>query len=235
MTDDEKAFSMPFMPHFAKAVEQGRAFRILEARFRAALDALDRLNIGVFITLVDSQVIVLNREAARVIDLADGIALDHDRRLALTADNERRALAQAISETSATAASEGNRPEVLLSVARKSGADPFLLAVSPLRDDGATIDSRFRGALVFAIDPENRQHISTLGMETLFSLSPAEADVLSKPLGGRKTAEIAESRNTSLETVRSQVKSVMSKTNTNKQSDLIRLAVSVNLPIEERD
>ena len=231
MSAQEKAFCGPFMAHFAKVVELGRAFRILEARFRAVLDALDRLNIGVFITLGDGQLVLRNREADRIIDLADGVSVDQGRRLVIAADQKQREFARAVSETSATAASEGDRPEVLLSVARKSGADPFLLAVSPLRDDGTTLEAKFRGAIVFAIDPENRKCVSSAGMEKLYSLSPAEADVLSKLLGGQKAAEIAEARNTSQETVRSQIKSVLSKTNTNKQSDLIRLAVSVNLPI----
>ncbi len=235
MRDEEKLFSDPFMPHFAKAVEIGRTFQILQNRFRAVLDALDRVKIGVFITLADGQVAVHNSEASRIVELKDGMHFSHDRTLTLTNDGERRLLERAVCSTSATANGTDIVPEVLMAVSRRSGTEPFLLAICPLRGDTSNIGGDFRGSLIFAIDPINRQSISTSGMETLFGLSTAEADVLKKLLDGYNLQDISELRNTTIGTVRSQIKAVKIKTNTNRQSDLVRLAISVNIPIDEAD
>ena len=45
------------------------------------------------------------------------------------------------------------------------------------------------------------------------------------------TEQIAEDRNVKTETARSQVKAVLKKTRTNSRVQLIRLALSINLPI----
>ena len=72
-------------------------------------------------------------------------------------------------------------------------------------------------------------------MEALFGLTTAEADVWRLMVNGHPTQDIADIRNVSYETARSQVKSVLTKTNSSKRGDVIRLAVAVNLPVDAAD
>ena len=72
-------------------------------------------------------------------------------------------------------------------------------------------------------------------MEELYKLTPAEAEVLRLLVDGHATDELAEMRNVSLHTVRTQIKSVLAKTGTRKRPDLVRLALTVNLPIDAGD
>ncbi len=49
---------------------------------------------------------------------------------------------------------------------------------------------------------------------------------------GCETQTIADMRNVTAETVRTQVKSILAKTRTSKRSDVVRLALTVNLPVD---
>jgi DNA-binding CsgD family transcriptional regulator len=57
----------------------------------------------------------------------------------------------------------------------------------------------------------------------LFDLSPSEARIARDLTRGQTIKEIAEAAGTSPETVRSQVKSVMAKTGTNRQAEIAAL------------
>ncbi|MBL4810859.1 MAG: helix-turn-helix transcriptional regulator [Rhodobacteraceae bacterium] len=59
-----------------------------------------------------------------------------------------------------------------------------------------------------------------------FDLTPAEAEVMRALAEGHSPAEIARARARSIETIRAQLKTVMSKTETRSQSELVRLTLS---------
>ncbi len=59
-----------------------------------------------------------------------------------------------------------------------------------------------------------------------FDLTPAEAEVMQALAEGQGLAEIATARGRSIETVRAQLKAIMSKTETRSQSELVRLTLS---------
>lgn len=68
-----------------------------------------------------------------------------------------------------------------------------------------------------------------------FGLTSAEIDVAAELTAGNTPAEIAEQRDVSLSTVRSQIKSLLSKTGASSQSDLIRLLASLSRVVEPQD
>jgi len=65
-----------------------------------------------------------------------------------------------------------------------------------------------------------------------FSISEAEIEIAKELMDGLTIAEIAEQRNKSAATVRTQVKSLLSKTGTKSQTDLVRLLLSLIRVIE---
>ena len=66
-----------------------------------------------------------------------------------------------------------------------------------------------------------------------FSLTATEIAIARQLAEGHAIADIANSRNSSPATVRTQVKSIMSKTNTSRQIDLIRLLISMVSVLKE--
>jgi DNA-binding CsgD family transcriptional regulator len=232
-TPEEIDYANMFIPHFAKAVELGRTFAVLKARFKALLGALDHYLIGTFITSENGTLLLENAEADRILERNDGLVKDSKGHLGLSGDNNAELLSL-IAKVSATASGEGMDAEQIMTVTRRSGLRPYVLSICPLRDPEHSLESNFRGAIIYVIDPSNISIISTEGMAKLYGLTPAEDDVCSLLVKGLTTQEIADTRSVTIETVRSQIKALMKKTRVKSRIQLIKLALSVNLPIDQR-
>ena len=235
MTEAEAATAGLFLPHVAKVVELARPFTVLRSRFQAVMGALDRFHIGVFILSTTGHTILRNREADRILDLKDGLSLDRSGQPQPAHETERRALRDAILNAAATARAEGDRAETLLTLPRFSGDDPFLAEVVPIRDPGAELDSGFTGAIMLVIDPMHTDVVSTKGMQVLYHLTGAESDTCRLIAEGLGTGDIADTQNLTRETVRTYVKRILEKTGTKNRAQLVRLALTVNLPIDEAE
>lgn len=219
-------------PHLAKAVEVNRTFGLLRESYRAVMSALDYFRLGIAIVTPSGTVVAENRELRRLLELKDGLHLSRTRRLECSSSSNNGELLAAIAEVSATSAGAGEKVERLLFVERRSGKRPFLVEVAPLRDVTGELDRGFAGAVVFVIDPEDTRAISTERLARLFVLSQAESEVVRAMVDGLSAAEIAELRGTTDGTVRSQIKSIYAKTGVRRRADLVRLAVSVDPPIQ---
>ncbi|MHA1597555.1 MAG: helix-turn-helix transcriptional regulator [Alphaproteobacteria bacterium] len=235
MTDAERENVSMFIPHFAKAVQLGRPFHLLKARFNGVLSVLDRFHIGVLVLSEFGSVVIKNKEAERILDLDDGLFLTLNDQLKAHSDSDLSRLGMAIKAATATSQSEGDDSGSLFAVTRRSGKDSYLLEVAPLMDSRSEMGESLKGAFVFIIDPTNRARISTAGMEILYELSKTESLVCKMLVDGHETQDMADMRNVSVETIRTQVKSVLAKTRSSNRADVVRLALSVNLPIDPAD
>lgn len=220
------------LPHIAKVVQIHRSFAILRARFEAALTALDRVKIGVCIATGHGTLIQVNREAERIFDLADGLVMAKDNRFLCLGPEVTAEVAAAIENATLTVQGTGETHETVIAVTRPSGAHPFLIEVAPLSDSAGELEPNLRGAIVFIVDPQNPRPFTIENMTRCFLLSHAEAQVCTLMVQGLTSNEIAAERDVSIETVRSQIKAVYAKTNTNRRADLIRLTLSITPPIE---
>ncbi|ANT63046.1 hypothetical protein AYJ57_21470 (plasmid) [Salipiger sp. CCB-MM3] len=219
------------LPHLTKAVEMGRVFSLLRARYRSALAAIDRVQAGVAIALQDGQIVVMNAEAERIFDLDDGMALGRDAKIVTTRPDVTSKVQSHIVEVSATALGQGGQHEFLVSVERKSGLTPFLLDVAPIRDCEAEIEKGLDGALVTIIDPENIPYLRLDRFTKLYGLTQAETDVCRLIADGAAVQEIAERRGTSPVTAKNQVAAILAKTSVRSRAELIRLILRVLPPV----
>lgn len=232
ITEDEKETSLFFLDHFAKAIELGRSFGVLKSRFNGVFTALDRFHIGIFVLSPNGSVVVKNAEANRILDADDGLSLSRDGRLHPAGDNERGEIKDIITKAISTAQAGGNMAEQLMVLPKTSGSDSYLVEVAPIRDHGE-IESDFKGCIVFVIDPAKTDVVSTEGMAMLYQLTGAESEICKLIAQGMETSDMAEARSNTTETVRSHIKKILQKTGVNNRSQLVRLALSVNLPIDQ--
>lgn len=233
ITDDEVTISQIFLPHIAKAVEISRPFLLLKQRFNAILSVIDRLQIGFVITNQNAEIIICNREAEEMLATDNGLSQTGNKKLHSRSNKIQALLTQQI-----FAAANTDAPscfEAVISVPKRTGNMPWLLEVFPLVNFDGEIDQLFQGTAIFITDPENNRIISTKGMEQLFGLTKAERNICELIAKGYRTADVAEERNATLHTVRSQIKSLFQKTATSNQVDLVRLALKVNLPVERKE
>jgi DNA-binding CsgD family transcriptional regulator len=221
------------LPHVAKTLELSRTFAVLRHRFHAVLAALDRFHVGVMVVSPSLAVVVKNREAERILALADGIALDARDRPRATAEAARGVLRVALEEAIATSSGQANGAALELTLPRRSGATGFLVEICPFVDGGGEFETAFRGAYVLVIDPDDTRHVRTEGMQVLYALTDAESAVCSLLAQGLSTTDMADARGVSPETLRTQVKSLLQKTRSRNRAELVRRALLVNLPIDD--
>lgn len=232
ITDEEIAISQIFLPHIAKAVEMSRPFLLLKQRFKAILSAIDRLQIGIVITDQKTDIITNNLIAEEFLAADNGLSRSTKRKLLTRSGKLENTLAQQI--FSAANTKDPTSFEAVISIPKRNGELPWVLEIFPLGNLDGEIDQQFKGAAVFITDPEKQEIVSTKGMEELFNLTRAELDVCELITRGFRAEDIAEERNTTLHTIRSQIKSLFMKTATSNQVDLVRLALKVNLPVERK-
>ena len=80
-------------------------------------------------------------------------------------------------------------------------------------------------ALLFIADPESGHTGTTEALEQLYGLTHAEAELVRLISEGRSLDEVAEARGVTINAVRSQLKQVFSKTDTNRQGELVHLVL----------
>ncbi|RED52006.1 helix-turn-helix transcriptional regulator [Aestuariispira insulae] len=233
--EEEKRVIDLYRQHFARVIEINRPFTLLQSRFRAVLSVLDRFQIGTFILSEQGNIVVCNREAERILSLDDGLARTRDQQLVCRDEKDRLKLAQTVEKVCKTAKAERDDKGRLLTIGRHSEEDPFLVDIAPLRGSDMVLGNRFRGALVLVSDPGNHRELSADGLRLLYGLSEAEEAICRMVIEGLRNDEIAESRNVSLDTVKTQLKSLYAKTRTSHRIDLLRLAQNVNIPVDPPD
>jgi DNA-binding CsgD family transcriptional regulator len=211
-------------PHLRRALR-------LQARLEGragplTLALLDQLPWGVFFIDASLRVVQVNAAGEEILRQRDGLMCLGGRLLAASRMDHSRlqaALARAIG---------GKRSGADLTIARPSGLRPWLVSLAPL-------GSRFYGlfsvtsarAFLYVVDPEARLRSEEERLQAFYGLTRAETRLAVDLLRGLTLANIAELHGLSSETVRSQLKSLFAKTETNRQSELLALLVrSLSLP-----
>jgi len=219
------------VPHVAKTIELNRYFHNLRSKFKAVLTALDNVEIGMIITEKNGSVIIKNLEAQRILDCQDGLSLSANSKMRCAHLNDTEIIRTAIESVSDTASGLNSVSEVTRYIPRRSSSKNYIVEISPLSDACDELGSKLRGALVIIIDTENVRPINTKRLAMCFEFSGAESKVCQLVIEGNSNNIIAEMRNVSPETIKSQVSQIYRKTNTRKRSELIRLALQVSPPI----
>jgi len=220
------------LPHITKAVEIGRTFSLLKARYKAALATLDHVQVGMAVALSSGEIVVSNSEAKRIFRTGDGLALTKANKITSNDSTMTAKIEHAIKEACGTAIGEGDTPECLYTVPRLSGDHEFLIDIAPLKDSLKELDPSLHGSLITIIDPLTVPVPPTDRFARLYGLTSAESDILRHLINGSSLEEISEQRSTSPITVRNQTTSILEKTGTRRRADLIRLVIRVMPPVD---
>jgi DNA-binding CsgD family transcriptional regulator/PAS domain-containing protein len=115
-----------------------------------------------------------------------------------------------------------------LALPRSSSPQPLQMIASPLPLDRRSGEPA--ELLVLITDPDKSASCPDDALRTLYRLTHAETEVANALLMGYNLDEIADLRRCRVGTVRSQIKSILGKTRTGRQSDLVRLLMTVPQP-----
>ncbi|MGH9805896.1 MAG: helix-turn-helix transcriptional regulator [Terriglobia bacterium] len=145
----------------------------------------------------------------------------------------RNILLETMAETGidhSVAEAKGRRKRTGIRLHRSDGA-MLLCSVWDLRPESTMGAFGTRPAVLLTVaHPKTGNHVDPVWLGSLLDLSPAEVRVASGLMRGDALGKIAASLRLSVETVRSQLKSIYAKTDTHRQSELVALLLRLAAP-----
>lgn len=202
----------PVLPHLVRLHVLRRRLRDAKSRADMASAALDRFTYPVVVVRADMTIALNNSAADRLLSRGAGICSQKGR-LVCQDPEAYRGLRQAVrGATSMPAAAEA----ITL---RRPDLPPLHAQVSPMPDRRAAM-------IAFESDPGPASSIAHI--TALYRLSRSEADLVQALMRGDSLEDFAAARDVRISTVRSQLSSVLRKTETDRQAQLI--ATLMRLP-----
>ncbi len=221
MPPDKRALLQNLLPHVQIALEVRHKLTTIERRAEHLQSMMDHTHAAAFLLNQQGRVMHQNSPAGVMLKNSCPFELRRGRLYAKDRQSDRE-LHQLLVQASVERAANGG---AMLLHHAQAGRRPFQVVVSPVTSDrGAT---QLEAILVLVTDPETEVCYPDLILKGLYGLTAAETEVANAYLTGYSSDEIALLRGVSISTVRSQLKVLLHKTGTNRQSDLMRLLMTV--------
>lgn len=201
------------------ALDIAARLRQAESSLGALRALFDALGPALLLTDGGGRPLFVNRRAARILALNDGLAIGPS---GLAADSARATRALRAAITGAAAGSAPSSPQSplssRLSVARPSLQPPWLVSILPIAPDGVSSRTGCAAVTITASDEQTR--IDSLSVADYFLLTPREADVAALLASGCSSREAARTLHIRIGTVRTHLKRLFEKTGTRSQTAL---------------
>lgn len=221
------------VPHLSRALGVMYRLRDAELKMAATFAALDRLSSAVVLIGKRGAVIHANRQATRILEEDDGLALSHGKagpsRLVASDPTVQSAMDRAVSLATSVDLIDVPHFSTAVRVLRRSVRQPLALQFAPLPElNDFREGSDAVSGIVFITEPDAGAAIDAATLHRLFGVSSAEARLAALLCSGRTLSEAAEELAVSQETLKTQLASLFQKTGTNRQAELVRLLLSLN-------
>jgi DNA-binding CsgD family transcriptional regulator/PAS domain-containing protein len=213
------------IPHVQTALEVRRVLGATEQRLAGAEAMANASPTATFLLTRQGGLQHWNSSAEALVRSGNGLALTNGC-LAACDSEAHAALSKLFHDAALPAVSLSEpQPSHFLSLARPSGKRPLQLIATPLPE---THRQRSRADLLLLVtDPEKPSNFPDDALRALYDLTPAETEIANGLLMGYSPEEIACLRRVSASTVRQQVKSMLDKTGTSRQSEMVRLLMTL--------
>lgn len=219
ITSSEWQMMEPIIPHLQRALRLYASRLSLQQRHDAALTQIDELPHGVVLLDSDSNVVVANGAARQVIGAGQAARITRERfRFADPAADQL--LQAALAHFRA-----GQWPDETIArrfVLPVKGRRHYLFLLSPLQP-GQLVASGGPVASLLVVNPEAKLNLNPASLSELFGLTPTQGRIASLLATGSSVFEIAAELEIKASTVRSHLKHVFEKTNTERQAQLVLL------------
>jgi DNA-binding CsgD family transcriptional regulator/PAS domain-containing protein len=196
---------------------------LIDAGYRSALgrDRIDQLAAGAISTDKDGRIIETNQAGEQILLVGDGLTMRNGQ-ISARRSFEMAKLARLIADA---AAAGGSVPSAgCMLIARGNGRPPYVVRVAPA-SGGLTGDDLPMAMLVIST-PEERL-VSQGELSELYGLSPVESRIALALARGKRLTELAGEFGVQITTLRSQLSSILTKCEVERQSDLVRLISTI--------
>ena len=211
-------------PHMRQAFELHSRLRRCEGSEAGLASALDQLETAMFLLDGSGRLQRTNTAGDRLLSAGDCLSLK-GQRLCPKLQEDCAEFKRLVGLTCATGAGRGAFPGGYM-LLRRSAGRPLHCKLTPFSSESAFFAAS-PSAILFIGDPEAAPISRSTVMRSLYRLTPAESQLADLLLTGDTVASAADRRGITEDSARTQLKSIFHKTDTKRQTDLIRLMLSV--------
>lgn len=192
----------------------------------AALAALECLDLAIFLVGLDLTVFHVNRAATELIFHCDGLDVIGSRLICSRASDTAKVRQLVQAPPDAAGGASGG----IVDVRRTSGHRPLSMSVWPISLPPTWQAPFAIRAIVAVSDAEKATGTAGGRIRQLYGLTAAETRVAESLLDHERLADVAASLGISLATVRTLLQRVFDKTDTHRQTELVRLMLAHRVP-----
>lgn len=210
------------VPHMQRALQMRQRFTELQFGQNFLAGGLDVLAVPTLLFDEYGRVAHYNRSAAAMLDGSGSLRIEDGHLQTLKPALTRKIGLEITTAIHASRNQAAHLDNVIL--LPRPGQLPLMLMIAPVQLAATPLAQG--AALLFAFDPEVKPLVTANLVRRLFSLSEAEAALAAALCCGGTLDGVTQERGTSINTVKSQLKSIFLKTGTNRQSELISLLLA---------
>jgi DNA-binding CsgD family transcriptional regulator len=220
------------LPHMSRAL--GVMFKLRDAEFRvaASLHALNQVRTGILLLDAEGRVCFANTEAERIFQQQDGIRLQSAARsrssLQIDDPDARTSIDHALRSSLRIEEHDVAHFSHVTCVGRRSGLADYRLQVSALPESNPyQLGDSIPRAIVFIQDGAQLHKPDAGLLMRSYGLTQAESRLALALCDGGTLESVARELNVALNTLKTHLKSVYSKTSVNSRAALTKLLVSI--------
>ncbi len=215
------------LPHMAKACELARPLSRLQKLSANLVAALDKFRIGVCLIRANRSIVTQNYEFSRQMSESATFRKSPSGQLMMRRPEDQAWLEGLVAEVT-NHGKFGARPrKEALAGSRASHHGTLSVEIAPLTSGDAFGERRLDGFAVYSLDTSRPLDLDIGVVSQVLSLTDAEGALINLLAQGLTNREIAAQRDRSVETVNSQVKSLLSKSDCANRTQLIRRATNI--------
>lgn len=207
------------LPHLQRALQIQLRLGLYEQLQAVTLHFLERVGLGVLILDEAKRLLFANRLAEHVLEEENGLRLSKGR-LRVPAKSAR-SFDHLVDEAVRTSSGNGVGAGGMLNVPVRGG-EALRVFISPLPRDRVAFGLAAPTVLVLLGDPDTAAPTPADGLRQAFSLTRAEARLLTALLSGERLSHYADRVGISIGTGRTHLKHLLAKTGHHRQVDLVR-------------
>ncbi|HET7214470.1 MAG TPA: helix-turn-helix transcriptional regulator [Terriglobia bacterium] len=190
-----------------------------------AVSVLNLVPMGVILTDKRCRTLLVNRAAEKILYQHDGLKLERDV-LVAASSREARAMRKLVNDAIYSASSDHIKPCSAMTVSRPSFRRPYEIVVVGLSVTGLLRRSPAMVAGIFIGQQEVEVSTVEPVIAGLYGLTPAESRLAAMLMWGKSLNEVSGELQITRETARTHLRNIFAKTQTNRQSELVRLLVA---------
>jgi DNA-binding CsgD family transcriptional regulator len=187
---------------------------------QSALQSLNRIPLGIMVVDRDCRILHSNDQAQALLGNDNGLVRRPDGRCATNSKKLNEELQDVVVRLTAGESTDEHDQETLVIPGKDGGLGLSLLLVP------AGTQADHQNAVIFITSPGTEVSVSHATLQRLYTLTDAEAALAEKLVQGKTLEEIAAETGRSAHTLRSQLKQIFQKTDTNRQSQLIKMVLT---------